>query len=154
MKKRGDRSHTRGARGREPPYGPFSRCSSSWCRSPLGYEPYDVHLCRLVRSPVPAVTSVNRWARLLQGLGVSPISPQSGASRAQIRAQIWFMTSGFLLFVVSGDGDLLLFRPDISPVGTDPARAMHFSPRFAVTGQLAGVRCVPLASGEGYESLT
>lgn len=33
MKKRGDRSHTRGARGREPPPGPLSRCSSPWCSS-------------------------------------------------------------------------------------------------------------------------
>jgi hypothetical protein len=33
VKKRGDRSHTRGARGREPPLGPLSRCSSPWCSS-------------------------------------------------------------------------------------------------------------------------
>ena len=45
MKKRGDRSHTRGVRGREPPPGPLSECSSPWCRSPLGYEPYDCRLC-------------------------------------------------------------------------------------------------------------
>ena len=40
VKKRGDRSHTRGARGREPPRGPFSKCSPPWCSSPLGYEPF------------------------------------------------------------------------------------------------------------------
>jgi hypothetical protein len=59
VKKRGDRSHTRGVRGREPPRGPFSRCSSSWCRSPLGYEPHDNRLRRLGWYPVVVLASTD-----------------------------------------------------------------------------------------------
>ena len=40
MKKRGDRSHTRGARGREPPRERFSRSSSPWCSSSPGIGAY------------------------------------------------------------------------------------------------------------------
>ena len=37
--------------------GPFSPVAGQDLNlRPLGYEPYDVHLCRLVRSPVAAVT--------------------------------------------------------------------------------------------------
>jgi hypothetical protein len=50
-----------GGTGARAPRGRFSRCSSSWCRSPLGYEPYDVHLCRLARSPVAAMTLAPGW---------------------------------------------------------------------------------------------
>jgi hypothetical protein len=56
--------YKRGYGGREPPVPP-ARCR--WVMSH-----YDAHLCRLVRSPASAMTSVDRWARLLQGLGVSP----------------------------------------------------------------------------------
>lgn len=56
---------------------------------------------------------------------VSPVSGCPGASRAQIRAQIWVLTSGFLLSIARGDRDPPLFRPDISQVGADRARVMR-----------------------------
>jgi hypothetical protein len=61
-------------------------------RSSLGYEPHDAHLCRLGWSPVAELTSAHAWRMSVSGLGVSPVSPWSVASRAQIRAQIWFLT--------------------------------------------------------------
>ena len=75
----------------------------------LGYEPHDAHLCRLGWSPVAELTSAHAWRMSVSGLGVSPVSPWSGASRAQIRAQIWFLTIKFL-FSATPDSNPL-FRP-------------------------------------------
>ena len=58
MKKRGDRSHTRGARGREPPRGRFCGCWSPWCSSsPAGWS---LVLLRVVADARPRVTGAGR----------------------------------------------------------------------------------------------
>jgi hypothetical protein len=46
---------------------------------PLGYEPYDVHLCRLVRSPVAAMTLALRLAHVCVKISASPPSHRSRA---------------------------------------------------------------------------
>jgi hypothetical protein len=58
----------------------------------LGYEPYDDCLERLRRSPLCMLTSVNgRWSSRRLGC-VFPALNCPAASRAQIRAQNWFLT--------------------------------------------------------------
>jgi hypothetical protein len=58
-------------------------------RQSLDYEPYDVHLSRLERSLVSALTSTYRRLLSVTRLGVSPVPARPAVSRAQIRAQIW-----------------------------------------------------------------
>jgi hypothetical protein len=55
---------------------------------PLGYEPYDVCLCRLASSLVAGLTSADRRRAFMPVCGVSLVSTRPAGSRAQIRAQI------------------------------------------------------------------
>jgi hypothetical protein len=59
---------------------------------PLGYEPYDVRLWRLVPSPVVALTSVNSCPGVRVERRRFPVSIRPAASRARTRAQIRCLT--------------------------------------------------------------
>jgi hypothetical protein len=64
----------------------------------LGYEPYDVRLCRLGRSPIAVLASADSRLVVVPGLLRLPVLPCPAASGLQIGLQKWCLTFGFLSF--------------------------------------------------------
>ena len=79
----------------------------------LGYEPYDTRLSRPGRSPVAVLTLVNRYRASTPNLGVFRVAPHPAASRAQIRAQIWLLTSDIAVRVTASVSGLLRGSPNV-----------------------------------------
>ena len=67
----------------------------------LGYEPYDVCLCRLAWSLIAALASVSGHSASAPNLGVSRVAPYPAASCAQIRTQIWLLTGGIAIVAIA-----------------------------------------------------
>lgn len=65
------------------------------CHSSLGYEPYDVCLCRLAQSPVTGLISMDWGVRWPLARSVSLVSSRTAASGLQIGVQDRLLTCGF-----------------------------------------------------------
>ena len=97
---------------------------------PLGYEQYDGRLCRLVPSPVEALTSANAWRWFTAALDVSPVSTcPAGPGHQLERSSCWL-----LLLLSAGSGSLPCGLGRKQSVLTAPVIAARQHEAAAVSG--------------------